>query len=62
MEKTLISFEGVISKNDRTKFSTEEYEKLIDDILDAVDNHKCSFGGGIGLHTEDEYEEILNNK
>lgn len=61
-KKIHISFDGVITKLNQEEFTTEEYENLVDELLNVVDKWECGFGGGVGLHTEKEYEEILDNK
>ena len=35
---------------------------MTDDILEVIEKHDCCFGGGLGHHTEDEYEKMLDYK
>lgn len=62
MKKTYITIDGVISRDDKKEITTEQYENIVTDILDVIVKHGCSFGGGLGHHTEKECEEYLNNK
>ncbi len=54
--KIHISIKGVITKNSQKAFTEKEYEQMTDAILDAIEKLDANFGGGFGIHTEEEYE------
>ncbi len=59
-KKIHISIQGVITKNSQKEFTEKEYDQMTDDIIEVIENHDCSFGGGIGHHTEEEYCKMLD--
>jgi len=58
-KKTIIDIKGVITKVNGEEFNEQEYEKLVDDFLEIVENKDCMFGGGFSHCSEKKY--LKNN-
>lgn len=51
MSKIHFSIDGIINKNKREAFTSDEEMSLMDDILEVVDKHGYAFYGSFGLLT-----------
>ena len=60
--KKVIDIKGCLVKQDNLEITENEYESIVDTILDTIDKKGYSFGGGMCLLTEEQYIEELNNK
>ena len=57
-KKIYISIDGVMSKEDQSEITENEYNEFWDKFIELVESYDYAFGGASGHHTEKEMEEI----
>lgn len=57
--KIYLQINGIITKEDNSEFTEQEYDSFIDKFLELVENEKLSFCGGSGLYTEQELPILI---
>lgn len=52
----MIDVNGVIAKNNNAEITEKEYDSIMDDFLELLENKGYCFGGGFNHLSEDEIE------